>query len=152
MNRNDLPETDAIRSGYPEFKNEDVKWLWHSDYYDGPLSLMVKINDKKYWAEFIDEIEWTEQYGPEPNDVDLHRARFFVVLDPGQERIEYEEYWHELFRTCVGTHTDYDESGTRNTGKVIPQGDSWKFFYGRYKADYEEMNLKECSIIGWFVW
>lgn len=146
--RKQLPETKYILDNYPEENN--VKWLWHSGYWDGPLSGMVIVNGAKRWAEFIDEEEWTEQYGPDELDCDIMDVRFYALLKLTDEQMESEEYWHELFRLCVGTHTDYDKNGQRHLSGVKPEGDSWKFFYGRRKADYKELDLTQAKIVGWF--
>ena len=147
MKRDQLPESDNIIQNYSEVKTKDVKWLWRSDYYDGPLSGMVELNGNRYWTECFDEEEWTEQNGPDEDDI--FRVRFFAILKLTDKQQESEEYWHELFQLCVGKHSDYDISGNRFKYEEHTK-ETKQFYYTRREMDYEELDLSESNLISWF--
>jgi len=149
-----ITATYKIRKNYPMYLENDFRWLWHSDYYDGPLKGMVEVSGKMLWATWIDEEEWAELVLEKDGETREYERRFFrsyAMLDLGQERTNYEVYWHELFRLCVGTHCDYDYNGVRR-GKVINNSATQGFFYGRKKADYKDLNDSEYPIVGWLIW
>lgn len=148
--RSQLPDSDSIIKNYLEYKTKDVKWLWSSGWYDGPLSGMVKLDSEKYWVEFFDEEEWTESYGSEPQEADMFRASFFAILKLTNEQQKSEEYWHELFRICVSKRSDYDEFGNRSTQKVHGTNAMQRFYYTRRKMNYKELDLSESTLVGWF--
>ncbi len=149
-----LPETNEIRKNYPMYLEGNYRWLWHSDYYDGPMTGMVEVNGKMLWAVWIDEedwVEWESGEDDEPGEYERRSTRYYALLDLGKERTDYEEYWHELFRLCVGTHCDWEYDGVRR-GEVIHNEATQKFYYGRRKADYKELDASKYPIVGWFAW
>ncbi len=155
MNRKLLPETQVILDSSPKFKPDDIKWLWNTNYYDGPLEGMMEIKStgQRVWAFWIDETEWTEQCGPEQDDHELIVVRFFGLYELTPEQQKSEEYWHELFRLCVGEHCDYEEDGkTRKNVKAGYSNESFKFFYTRSDMDREKLDLTKSELIGWFEW
>jgi len=111
IDHNRLPSMPEIKHKYKYYScDNEVKWLWEADYYDGPIEGMVKVAGQMYWAFWIEE--------------DDKKRRVFVMFDLGKTRTEYEEYWNELFELCVGSDCRYTK----------PESASWKFFYGRQKA------------------
>lgn len=141
MRRDQLPESNDIVQNYFEVKSKDVKWLW-SDWYDGPLSGMVERNSEKYWAFFFDEEEWIDE------DL-VFRVRLFAMLKLTDKQQESEEYWHELFQLCVGEHSNYDHFGNRFEYKEHTK-ETKQFYYTRREMDYEELDLSESNLVGWF--
>src|SRR5262245_51968463 len=75
----------------------DLRFLWHSDFWDGPRSGMLVYRGEECWFEVIDESEG--------DDADWYRR--FAVLRLSKEQHAEEVRWHQLFREKVGTHTDY---------------------------------------------
>ena len=100
----------------PVVKRKDVRLLWACGYWDGPQSGLCLFRGEKCWFEMV-----KESYGKPDKHGERGRTRSFVVLQLSEEEITDEEYWHELFRQNVGTHTEYDEHGNR-TGEVVPVG------------------------------
>jgi len=155
MNRKLLPETKEIVDNCRKYKmHDEVDWLWHSDYYDGPISGMmeIKATGQKVWAIWIDEADWVEQYGPGPNDCDRIVVRIYALYELTPKQQETEEYWHELFELCVGEHTSYDASGKPKADTPHYTQESFHFFYARQKKDHVDLDLRESKLIGWFEW
>lgn len=89
--------------------------LWHSGFYDGPLSGMCLYNDEKHWFRLHEENEDTGD-------------RTFEIIKPTPEQLKIEEDRHALFQAHVGIHTDYDENGKRPIGAIHPQSEHHKFY------------------------
>ena len=102
--------------------------LWEFDYWDGPLSGYVKLDNRAgYWVELIDE-----------DYVSKERIYMVYQLSEEQERIALVN--HALFREHVGTHADYYEY------KEIMQPESeWPKYYDAKK---EMPAFQEEQIIG----
>jgi hypothetical protein len=113
---------------------DDIRLLWHSGYWDGPKSGMLSYQGKKYWFQTIDDDEAT--------------VRRFLILELSGEQMREQEYWHELFRQKVGTHTDYDETGRHELGALRP-GEMWREFYDAYEQR-QPLDLSNNLIVGWF--
>lgn len=125
----------------PEWKINDIKWLWEDDYYDGPISGMIEYHGKRYYASWFAgkaQMVAANEYYKEEHEVIW---RVYCVYKLTRERQEYEEYWHELFELLKVDHKSVDDPAL-------------KFFYGRQKADYEPLDLKsgkDGEVVGWFM-
>lgn len=78
----------------------DIKLIWHDDYYDGPLSGACSINGKKYYFKISHEHYNTNT-----------RVRIFSIIDLGKEEWRIITNDHLLFRRFVGEHCDYTDDG-----------------------------------------
>lgn len=105
----------------PRLEPSEFHLLWHCDFWDAPLSGMLGWAGGEFWFECIHE-------NPDP---DGEWFRRYAVLRLSPEQHAEENRWHDLFRRCVGTHTDYDAQGTR-PGKVLPQ-EKWAEFYDAHR-------------------
>jgi hypothetical protein len=123
---------------YPERKLEEIRLLWDSDYWDGPLSGLLLLDGRKYWYQMVEE-------GSEPY-TEFYRR--FAIVELTGEQLAEEEKWHRLFQEKVGRHTDYDAAGKRNLGSVLPQR-TWNEFYDAFKQ-WQQPNYLENRIVGWF--
>lgn len=135
LDRDQLPKSKDITDNHKEIKSSDYEWLWTDDWYDGPLSGMIKHNKKEYWTETFDETDWTEWEGPRPEDTVRMRTRFFVVLELTQEQYDCEYYWHSLWVLC---------------GEKIANDATRKFYHARQSKDRKDLDLTNHNIIGWF--
>ena len=124
-----LPTLSKIEKG-------DLKLLWHSDYWDGPKSGLLSYQGSKYRFQVFDE----------PDNATTFRR--FLIIELSPEQLGEEEHWHDLFRQKVGTHTDYDESGTRQFAMLRPQ-EMWQEFYGAY-SNRRPQDFSVNRLIGWF--
>lgn len=132
-----------------------VQMLWHSGYWDGPLSGYVEVDgEKAHWvkcvADYINErpgeadascSEDCPEYPGAGKCCMKEWDRVFLVykLTPEQDTIERAN--HALFRKHVGTHTDYDDE----PGTLMPRAEMDKF----YKTDKPQMApLEKSQVIG----
>src|SRR5258708_638105 len=117
-----------------EETNGQTRLLWHSNFWDGPLSGLMLWNGEKCWfdniGERVEERPWSEEEIKEwvdyktsiseegdldPDDyIDYDRYFVFKVYRIHPDLLEHLEYEHSLFQQNVGTHTDYDENGQRH--------------------------------------
>jgi len=82
----------------------DLKMLWHSGYYDGPLSGMAEYNGEMVWF----QCNWS--YPPIEDihniiETDSHR-RYALYRLSDEDREELCR--HQMFRDMVGYHSDHD--------------------------------------------
>jgi hypothetical protein len=75
-------------------KEPELKMLWHSNYWDGPLSGMAKYNGEDVWFECCNEDDFGD--------------RLFALYRLSEE--DHKELFrqHELFQHHVGFHGDHD--------------------------------------------
>ena len=110
---------------------EHAYMLWHSDYYDGPISGMAEYKGKKVWFKWDKDVF-------EP----LTDMRIFNLYELSDAEIEDEEQWHQYFREMVGHHCDYVE-GKKGRVKYTPK--SFDKFYAegekRKPRDYANNKL-----------
>jgi hypothetical protein len=122
----------------PRLPEDEVRLLWHDDFWDGPLSGVLEYRGERLWYLLHEE-------APE-SEPGWYRRFLVVRLTPDQLR--EEEYWQDLFGRCVGTHADYGDSG-RVLGELQPK-ERWSEFYDAY-AKRAPMDLTENEVVGWFV-
>jgi hypothetical protein len=112
------------------------RWLWHSGYYDGPLTGMVLYGGKDLWAEVAEECHHVDEAPEDDEDNDvISRCSFYRRYRATRLTDEaYAEQMrrHELFRQMVGRHCDYDETGRRAARFESPPG--WHDFYDLAKT------------------
>ena len=106
--------------------SEDVKPLFHLDYYDGPLSGIFICFDRVFYAKAV-----------YPDD-----RKYWVAWELTPEQATIVSDNHTLFQEHVGTHTDYsiDDEGEvgRQIGTTRPQAEWDKF----YKAEKKRVDYK----------
>jgi hypothetical protein len=122
-------------------------WIYHSGYYDGPLSGMVRLADgREVWAECIEECHHYDE------DLEFTDARTLCGfyrryqlwrLSDESRAIEAER--HADFRRWVGTHTDRDEPA-----RIVHPQAMWTRFYAKWKARDVPAHLDGAQPIGWF--
>jgi len=119
-----------------------VKFLWHNDWWDGPLAGMCEYKDEMYWyALHHENYKKNAKYW-----------RRYVVIKLTPEQMAEELKWHNLFVEKVGDHFCCDERGHRNRDGVKPQR-LWHEFYDEFNKvkdtlrGYEE---NQEAAIGWF--
>lgn len=123
---------------FPQIPRAEAKMLWHSDFWDGPISGMLSYQGQSHWFEMIEENE----------DSRGTWCRRYAILKLTADQREDERYWHELFRANVGTHTDYDENEVCHAGELRPK-ELHKNFYDKYKDRRHPDYLKN-PVLGWF--
>jgi hypothetical protein len=133
----ELSEPDTY-SKVTQIPRENVRLLWHSGFWDGPLSGMLEYDGEHCWFEMFSENEDDEQTW----------YRRFVILRLSPDQLADENRWHDLFRKHVGGHTDYD-SEQKRSHDTIKSKEQWSQFYDEYKAR-PEPDYSSNLVIGWF--
>jgi hypothetical protein len=148
-----------------------TRMLWHSNYWDGPLSGVMLWNGEKMWFEMFEEKyverlmsdedwkEWVdyykEKYNEEPDEddrIEYDRPRYFKVYKLPEDIMSAIVHNHELFRTYVGTHTDYDLEGNRGRGAIIGSTDMGDLKpYNKHDKFYNAINDKHW-LVRFFPW
>lgn len=111
--------------------------LWHHDYYDGPITGLLVQGGERLWFQMIEDNARTESTW----------YRRFVAVRFSEQQLRDEEWWHELCRQHVGTHTDYVRA-EGDPGTVRPQSQHAKF-YDPYSKRVP-LDLSQNEVIGWF--
>lgn len=119
----------------------EVRFLWHNDWWDGPLAGMCEYKGQMYWYHCHHEnYKRTAKYW-----------RKYGVFKMTPEQLEDEIKWHKLFIEKVGDHFDCNEAGHRNRDGVKPQH-LWNDFYEPFskweRPRYEE---RQEMAIGYFI-
>jgi hypothetical protein len=131
-NRWDIPLGDMYYKDKDE-DTEDAIMLWHSNYYDGPLSGLAVYKGKKVWFDCIQD-----EYD------NLFNIRVFGLYELSDEELEDEESWHQFFCDNVGRHTNYVD-GKREACSAKYTQESFDRFYKaaekRPKRDYTKNRL-----------
>lgn len=117
---------------------DNIRILWHNDFYDYPRSGVCLFGGEKRYFKLITEM-WEKNPNYDPvKDADIEceedceymrqAARIYGVYELTPEELAAEERIHKNFQTHVGMHTDYDEEGSRPIGRVKPR-EEWDKFY-----------------------
>lgn len=128
-----MSEPATISLDASRIERTDIRYDWHSNYYDGPLSGACEYAGERFWFHCF------EEDGPDPSgEVDedgdriVRQYRRFKLVRLTLEEWADEDSRHRLFRECVGDHTDYDPvTQRRAVGALRPQ-QSWHVYYDRY--------------------
>lgn len=131
-------QTDGFRA-VSQVSREVVTLLWHSSFWDGPLSGMLLFNGERLWFEMV----------AENDDEDLRGwYRRFAIVRLRPEQLTEEEAWHDLFRANVGWHSDYDMDAPGRCKGLRPQ-EQWQAFYVPY-GQRSPLNLSRNEVVAWF--
>lgn len=126
----------------PQIPGSELKILWESSRYDGPLTGVMLYEGKKHYFAMQKE-SYVETDSPEYPE----RRRHFVLYALSDEQIHELTERHEEFREHVGTHCDYDETGRRCVGKTKSRS-TWHFFYEKYED--QRMSFHDNEAVGWY--
>lgn len=144
-----------------------TRMLWHHDYWDGPRSGVMLWKGEKCWfsihQEYSVPIPLTRE---DMKDLVIYNStriekctveqwieydnwREFKVYRIPEETMQAITHNHELFCKYVGTHTNYDESGSRHH-ELAPYSDHDKFYNDRNSHKHYELDLSKCKVVGMF--
>lgn len=118
-----------------ELKEIRGRILYHSNYYDGPLTgVMLAEDGERYWFKVNEDTQFVRT-GGDDDDPEYAPWRYELYALTADEWAAEDEA-HAAFRELVGTHCDYDESGRRDLNGVSHAGRRHEF-YGdpRYFSD-----------------
>ena len=125
-------------AGLPRIDNASLEPLWISDFYDGPLSGAVIHEGQFAWFTLAEEES-------EPYSEGWYRRYWIVRLTPVQQ--DEERRWHDLFRTHVGTHWDFQTDGS--LPRQVKPREQHQAFYEPY-SKRKPLVLDDNDVIGWF--
>ena len=128
---------DYLRA--PRIGFSEVRLLWYSDFWDGPRSGMLVYRGEQCWFQVI----------AENRDDEPAWYRRFAVLRLTPEQHAEECRWHELFRTKVGVHTDYEEPPQRPPVGYLWPREQWHEFYEPYRRRTPP-DFSANEVLGWF--
>jgi hypothetical protein len=140
-----------------------VRWVYATDYYDGPRSGRVQVQGpngwqdaETLWAELIEECTFAVYIDNEDDEREFDypcgfNRRFRLVrLTPAADAEEARR--HGLFEEMVGTHHRYvyDDEGNRRRVSLFDAAShpDWHTFYDLAKR-WPEWKA-EGEVIGWF--
>lgn len=124
----------------PKLLGSQVEWLWIWDYWDGPLSGMVKHNGSWYWCFCFSETEKRFKKKKKSQNAWFRR---FLIVELTSEQLADEKYWNDLF--CRHVRTDTTSYEARRSNIEIEPTNNHKLFYEPYskraKPDYSKIKL-----------
>jgi hypothetical protein len=123
----------------PKTDRDEVRLLWHSDFWDGPRSGMLVYRGEECWFQVAAES------GDDHSD--WYRRSVVLRLTPQQHAEECR--WQELFRTKVGVHTDYDQQERRPAVGFLWPREHWHEFYDPY-GQRTPPDFSGNEVLGWF--
>jgi hypothetical protein len=133
----DVTVPDGLQRA-PRIDRAEVRLLWYCDFWDGPRSGMLVYRGEECWFEVVAE-----------NEGDLIGwYRRFAVLRLSHEQHAEEVRWHELFRRCVGRHTDFNASGRETLGTMEPKERHAEFYDAYSQRTPPDFSSNE--VLGWF--
>ena len=132
----------AIPETLPRIEGQRLELLWHDDYWDGPMSGLMRLDgDARVWFTLAEENE-------APAEGRWYRRYWLVRLSA--EQLDAVERRHALFREHIGGHTDYDELGDRDLRLRCAVPD-WEAFRAA-TASIPELDQRQCEVFGWLEW
>ena len=141
-------------------KLENVKIIFYTNYWDGPISGICEYQNKFYR---FNVQEMGGHVGPEPLSDDEDRAyikREWIVREIKLWQLAEELHWHCLFMTNCGQH--YGRYGNNDAEFIserfqlpIIVDDKIRLehganYYKKAKEERKEIDYSQNAIIGWF--
>ncbi len=119
----------------PEIMDK-IEVIYHSDFWDGIISGIVRIKSKLFWMEMLEENE---------HDTDWDRKFAIVILNENQ--LEKELAVHRDFQRFVGVNCDHVFL------KLPPELLTGKkdFLYVKHKKYIKDKGFENNQILGWVV-
>ena len=119
----------------PKVKDK-IEIVYHSDYWDGIISGIIRINDVLFWLDMIEENE---------EDDDWYRK--FGITRISQSQLDKELKVHRDFQRYVGTNCDIIFL------RPPPKFEHGKkeYFYMKHESYIYEKNFDDNELIGWMV-
>lgn len=119
---------------------DDIKLLWHNNYYDGMLSGYCILDGKFMYFDLMEQNE--------SDDRGWYR-RFYLIDVPEDEEIEVIRR-HELFEKYVGTHCNYEEN--RRAKHNVKTQRNWNRYYDIAKNWPSLKHQTDGKKLAWFEW
>jgi len=126
---------------------DKIELKYHSGYWDGPLSGVCLYQGERLWFNSVHD------YHSKTEEDKYLDMRIYALHRLTVEEWKQEDYWHDLFKKHVGTHTSYKE-GKRTYGKVHSSKTHGLFYEPSKKAreggTRKAKDLNDKNLIGYF--
>jgi hypothetical protein len=120
---------EEVFNKLPCIPEEDWKFLWEDDCWDGPVSGMLEYKDDMFYFMLHRDGDYDEE-------TDTWSPRTYTVHRLTPEILQLEIKWHKLFQELVGKHSDYKEG--KHEEVFSPENHpNWREFYDKRKAEYD---------------
>lgn len=120
---------------------ENVKILYASGWWDGPLCGLCEYENKYYWFNVHEEEEWDEEKEEWGN-------RIFKAYEIEPWHLAYELYWHSIFVSNVYRNAkcrfEFEEN-MKNERFYMKQD-----FYKKRKKEWKDIDYSNNNVIGTF--
>lgn len=126
---------------------DEVRWLYYSGFYDGPLSGRVAVATEQVWASRFEECQHWDDSEENENDRVCGWYRRYRLIRLTPEADAEEARRHALFREMVGDHWEIREDGSRARFDPSLKPD-WHGYYDLAKEWPTWEPLGE--LVGWF--
>lgn len=122
-----------------EIKN--VENIYHFDYWDGPISGLCLVNNKKYWyqlTEHYDDYNYVPDCDSEEyDDFEMPWSAKYILINLSEEQVNESEKRHVKFINMVKSENATPESRA--------------LFY-KQQEKVEILKLENGQVEGYFVW
>jgi len=132
----------AIREFPFKERGKDFEVLWHSNYWDGMLSGVVRMDAREYWIECV--LDGVVGLSPEPEEGYLN-GRNFAIVQLDDDQIKELYFRHKDFQESVGKHTDYT-GGQRTIGAHCKDSEG---YYKRAK-ERPPLDFSGNEVVAWW--
>ena len=122
----------------PQLDQASVQFVFISDFYDGPVSGMLRHNGELFWFEAV----WPEDGRDRSLGAGVERV--LLVFRLTEEQWREEECWRQLAREKVGTHGDLEVPGPPESRPEELQRE----FVDAYQTR-RPLDVRGNEIIGW---
>ena len=116
----------------------NVKILFYSGYWDGPLNGLCEYENKIYRFDVSEMEEWIETE-------EEWSSRIYKLIDIEPWQLSYELYWHSLFCTNIAAYKEFDKKLVDSRFEIKN-----KDFYKKQKNEYKKIDYSNNTIIGTF--
>lgn len=130
----------------PRLDPSDIRYRWLVDFYDGPVTGLIRYQGRSYWFENPEE-RWAERSGTMFRGYSTPRR--FLVVELSQDQLAKEEYWQAEFRRYVGGYGDFDDAGQPVGRRGMQPVERHHLYFDRYEQR-APMDLSDNTVIGWF--
>lgn len=130
----------------PIIDKAEIRLLWDSNYWDGPLSGMALYQGRKHAFDMASDREWEHENPDDEDDIGgISKPRMYHLYHLSDEEIEIETNRHRIFEEYCGRHTSYDENGAHFPKSKMRE--DWRDYW---KLDLPKVQLQPSAIVGIF--
>lgn len=118
-----------------KYTTGEYQTVWIGDYWDAPMTGMLKIGEELFWFELIKE-NWTRE--------DWFRR--YAIIRLSDEQLEKEWQIHEDFQKYVGIH--WDVNPVKPPPEFVEAQE--EKFYEEHLPYINSNPFEENEVVGWF--